>query len=60
MNQIKKVQSKVDESSDGAKAEMKDVEEERHKHLVMIGNTLHPSVPISNNEVPALVGLPWE
>ena len=41
----------MDQTSDKTKSEMKEVEEERHKHLVMIGNVLHSSVPISNNEV---------
>ena len=30
---------------------MKECEVERYKHLVMIGNVLHPSVPISDDEV---------
>jgi seryl-tRNA synthetase len=51
VTQIKKVQSLVAEASEHAKEEMKEVEKERHKHLVMIGNVLHPSVPISNDEV---------
>ena len=51
MTQIKKVQTLIGEASERAKEEMKEVEKERHKHLVMIGNILHPSVPISNDEV---------
>lgn len=49
--QIKKVQTMIGEASERAKMKMKDTEEERHKHLVMIGNVLHASVPVSNNEV---------
>lgn len=51
VTQIKKVQSLIAEASERVKTEIKETEEERHKHLVMIGNTLHPSVPISNDEV---------
>ena len=51
MTQVKRVQVLIGEASEKAKQEMKDTEEERHKHLVMIGNILHPSVPISNDEV---------
>ena len=39
------------EASEMAKQDITDTEEERHRHLFMIGNTLHPSVPISNDEV---------
>ena len=51
MTQIKKIQSLIEEASDKTKAEIKECEVERYKHLVMIGNVLHPSVPISNDEV---------
>ena len=51
VTQIKKIQSLIEESSDRNKAEMKECEVERYKHLVMIGNVLHPSVPISDDEV---------
>ena len=51
VTQIKKIQSLIEESSDRNKAEMKECEVERYKHLVMIGNILHPSVPISDDEV---------
>ena len=51
MTQIKKIQSLIEESSDKNKAEMKECEVERYTHLVMIGNVLHPSVPISDDEV---------
>ena len=56
MTQIKKVQSLIGEASERAKLEMKETGDVRHKHLVMIGNTLHPSVPISNDEVSEWVG----
>ena len=51
VTQIKKVQSLIEEAANKTKIEIKECEEERYKHLVMIGNILHPSVPISNDEV---------
>ena len=51
VTQIKKVQSLIEEAANKTKIEIKECEEERYKHLVMIGNVLHPSVPISNDEV---------
>ena len=51
VTQIKKVQSLIEEAANKTKTEIKECEEERYKHLVMIGNVLHPSVPISNDEV---------
>ena len=51
VTQIKKVQSLIEEAANKTKIEIKECEEERYKHLVMIGNLLHPSVPISNDEV---------
>ena len=51
MKQIKKINSLIEECSEKNKMEMKECEVERYKHLVMIGNVLHPSVPISNDEV---------
>ena len=51
VTQIKKVQSLIEEAANRTKVEIKECEEERYKHLVMIGNVLHPSVPISNDEV---------
>ena len=51
VTQIKKVQSLISEASERTKVEIREIEEERHKHLTMIGNILHPSVPISNDEV---------
>ena len=51
VTQIKKIQSLIEEASEKTKAEIKECEVERYKHLVMIGNVLHPSVPISNDEV---------
>ena len=52
VTQIKKIQSLIEEASEKNKMEIKECEVERYKHLVMIGNVLHPSVPISNDEVP--------
>ena len=51
MSQIKNVQSLIAEANEKCVAEMKERETERHFHLVQIGNILHPSVPISNDEV---------
>ena len=55
VTQIKKVQSLIQESNDRCAAEMKECETVRHQHLVQIGNTLHPRVPISNDEVSVCV-----
>ena len=51
VTQIKKVQSLIQESNGCYAAEMKECETVRHQHLVQIGNTLHPRVPISNESV---------
>ena len=51
VTQIKKAQSLMDEANSKCTVEMKECETERHRHLVMIGNVLHPSVPVSNDEV---------
>ena len=51
MKQIKKVQVLVEEANKKCVAEMKECEAQRHSHLTQIGNILHPSVPISDNEV---------
>lgn len=50
VNQIKKVQSLIAEANEKCVTEMKECETERHLHLVQIGNILHPSVPISDDE----------
>ena len=57
VKQIKKVQSLIEAASEQAKADMKECETERHKHLVMIGNLLHANVPISDDEVGVCVGV---
>ena len=51
MAQIKKVQALIEEANERSNAEMKECEEERLRNLVMIGNLLHESVPVSNDEV---------
>ena len=51
MKQIKKVQQLIEEANDKNATERKELETVRSQHLVMIGNILHPSVPVSNNEV---------
>lgn len=51
MKLIKKVQSFVEEANKKCVTEMKECETRRHAHLTQIGNILHPSVPISDNEV---------
>ena len=53
MQQIKKLQSLIEDASKKCVAEMKECESERDANLTQIGNILHPSVPISNNEVMA-------
>ena len=51
MKQIKKLVSLVETANDKCNEELKQVEATRTKNLVMIGNLVHPSVPISNDEV---------
>ena len=41
----------VEAANDKCGEERKQVEAERTENLVMIGNLVHPSVPISNDEV---------
>ena len=50
VKQIKGVTILIEEAAKRGSAEMKECETIRAAHLIMIGNTLHPSVPISNNE----------
>lgn len=51
MSQIKRVQQLVEEANEHNSAERKELEDQRSFHLAQIGNYLHPSVPISNDEV---------
>ena len=51
MTQIKKLQTLIEESNQKSTARMKECETQRQYHLSQIGNTLHPSVPISSSEV---------
>ena len=51
MKQIKKLVSLVEAANDKCSEERKQVEAMRTENLVMIGNLVHPSVPISNDEV---------
>ena len=51
MKQIKKLVSMVEAANDKCSEERKQVEAMRTENLVMIGNLVHPSVPISNDEV---------
>ena len=51
MKQIKKLVSMVEAANDKCTEERKQVEATRTENLVMIGNLIHPSVPISNDEV---------
>ena len=51
MNQIKQVQKLIEEANEKNSSERTELEEERSFHLAQIGNSLHPSVPISDNEV---------
>ena len=61
MKQIKKLVSMVEAANDKCNEERKQVEATRTENLVMIGNLVHPSVPISNDEVCVMerVWLPW-
>ena len=51
MSQIKKVRLLIDEAILKCDAERVRLEAERFESLREIGNLLHPSVPISNDEV---------
>lgn len=51
MSQIKQVRLLVDEAIGRTDGERLRLEAERFEHLREIGNLLHPSVPISNDEV---------
>lgn len=53
VSQIKKVRLLVDEAIGKSDSERLTLEEERFEYLREIGNLLHPSVPISNDEVRA-------
>lgn len=50
VNQIKQVQKLIEEANEKNSSERTELEEERSFHLAQIGNSLHPSVPISDNE----------
>lgn len=51
VTQIKKVRLLVDEAVEKTDSERIKLEAERFEYLREIGNLLHPSVPISNDEV---------
>lgn len=51
VTQIKKVRLLVDEAVEKSDKERLRLEAERFEYLREIGNLLHPSVPISNDEV---------
>lgn len=53
VNQIKKVRLLIDEAILECDEERLKLEAERFENLREIGNLLHPSVPISNDEVRA-------
>lgn len=55
VTQIKKVRLLVDEAIEKTDCERVKLEAERFEYLREIGNLLHPSVPISNDEVGGLV-----
>ncbi|XP_003383114.1 PREDICTED: serine--tRNA ligase, cytoplasmic-like isoform X2 [Amphimedon queenslandica] len=50
VTQIKRLQQLIEEASDKNSTKRKELEETRSFHLAQIGNSLHPSVPISDNE----------
>lgn len=54
VTQIKKVRLLVDEAVEKTDRERTKLEAERFEYLREIGNLLHPSVPISNDEVRGL------
>ena len=51
MTQIKKVVLMIEAADEKCTEERKQTEATRIQNLAMIGNLLHPSVPISNDEV---------
>lgn len=51
VTQIKKVRLLVDKAIEKTDSERMKLEAERFEYLREIGNLLHPSVPISNDEV---------
>lgn len=55
VTQIKKVRLLVDEAVEKTDSERLRLEAERFEYLREIGNLLHPSVPISNDEVGVLI-----
>ncbi len=55
VTQIKKVRLLVDEAIEKSDSERLKLEAERFEYLREIGNLLHPSVPISNDEVGGLL-----
>lgn len=55
VTQIKKVRLLVDEAMVKTDSERLKLEAERFEYLREIGNLLHPSVPISNDEVSPLI-----
>lgn len=55
VTQIKKVRVLVDEAVEKTDSERIRLEAERFEYLREIGNLLHPSVPISNDEVRGLI-----
>lgn len=56
VTQIKKVRLLVDEAMEKTDRERARLETERFDQLREIGNLLHPSVPISNDEVRGRAG----
>ena len=51
VTQIKEVQKLIEAANERAQQDMKSCEEERLKNLVMIGNLVDDTVPVSNDEV---------
>lgn len=55
VNQIKNAKIMIDVKQKETEKEMVRLEQLRHESLVKIGNLLHPSVPVSNDEVCSLL-----
>ena len=51
VTQIKQVQQLIEDANERNNTERKELEDVRSFHLAQIGNFLHSSVPISDNEV---------
>nr|CRZ25712.1 Bm2816 [Brugia malayi] len=50
ISQIKKLKNTIDQKLVEKRREMEKLEAKRHQRLIQIGNIIHPTVPVSDNE----------